>query len=425
MKKINKKLLENLTILYVEDEEIIRSEVIYLLSKFVKKVYTAKNGIEGLELHKKVNPDIIITDIQMPKMNGLDMISSLDNNTPVIVTTAHSDMSYFLKAIELHVNKFVIKPIDMMELVISIQDCISSNHLRNKLFEKENLLEIVDTNVLISITDKNGVIIDASKAFCDFVGYKKEELLGNTHKILKHEDTPNSFYENMWNQIKIGSVYKSEIKNKKKNGDLYWAKLTITPVIDKDEIINYTAIRQDITDKKKLELLSIEDGLTSLYNRRYFNEIIDREIRRIKREKSVLSLISIDIDYFKKYNDHYGHPAGDKVLIEIAKVLKKFTLRATDYAFRMGGEEFSIIFSGINISDSIKNAKRIVEEIEALEIEHSKSKCSEYITISAGLVVQNYDSLVDEEMFYKYSDDALYSAKNNGRNQVVICQHSK
>ena len=424
MKKINKKLLENLTILYVEDEEIIRSEVIYLLSKFVKKIYTAKNGIEGLELHKKFNPDIIITDIQMPKMNGLEMISLIDDNTPVIVTTAHSDMSYFLRAIELHVNKFVIKPIDMIDLVISIQDCISSNHLRNKLFEKENLLEIVDTNVLISITNKDGVIIDASKAFCDFTGYDKEELLGNTHRILKHEDTPNSFYEAMWKQIKIGKVYKSEIKNKKKNGDLYWANLTITPVISNEEIINYTAIRQDITNKKKLELISIEDGLTTLYNRRYFNEIIDREIRRAKREKSTLSLLSIDIDYFKKYNDEYGHPAGDEVLIEIAKVLKNFSLRATDYAFRMGGEEFSILSSGINITDSLENAKRLVKTIESLQIKHSKSKCSDYVTISAGLTVQSYDSLVDKELFYKYSDDALYSAKNNGRNQVVLYQES-
>lgn len=405
---------------------MIRDEVSYLLKKYVKNFYTATNGVEGIELFNKYNPDIIITDIQMPQMNGLEMIHKIGANiVPVIVTTAYSDIDYFLKAIELKVSKFVIKPIDMLELISSIQDCIATNHLRNKLFEKDNLLEIVDENVLISITDNNGVIIDASKAFIDLVGYSKEELLGQTHKLLKHEDTEDAFYTSMWDEIKNGKIYKSEIKNRKKNGEVYWATLTITPVMRNDEIINYTAIRQDVTHKKKLELLSIEDSLTSLYNRRYFNKIIDNEIRRAKREKSVLSLLSIDIDYFKNYNDYYGHPAGDKVLKQLSDILKDFTLRATDYAFRVGGEEFCIISSGIDIEDSFKNANRLVQKIENLKIEHSRSECSDYITISAGLTVQNYSHLEDEELFYKYSDDALYAAKNNGRNQVVLCRKSK
>ncbi len=426
MKNINKKLLGNISILYIEDEKMIRDEVAYLLEKYVKNFYIASNGIEGIELFHQYNPDIIITDIQMPKMNGLDMIEKIGTNTvPIIVTTAYSDIEYFLKAIELKVSRFVIKPIDMLELINSIQDCIASNHLRKELFEKDNLLEIVDENVLISITDNNGVIIDASKAFIDLVGYSKEELLGQTHNILKHEDTEQSFYSSMWSEIKNGKIFKCEIKNKKKNGEIYWAKLTITPVFKNDEIINYTAIRQDITNRKKLELLSIEDGLTSLYNRRYFNKIIDKEIRRAKRENSVLSLLSIDIDYFKNYNDYYGHPAGDKVLKDISKVLRNSTLRATDYAFRMGGEEFCILSSGSSIENSLKNANRLVKEVENLKIEHFKSKCSDYITISAGLTVQSYNYLEDEESFYKYSDDALYAAKNKGRNQVFLCKKSK
>jgi diguanylate cyclase (GGDEF)-like protein/PAS domain S-box-containing protein len=426
LKNINKKLLGNISILYIEDEKMIRDEVAYLLEKYVKNFYIASNGIEGIELFHQYNPDIIITDIQMPKMNGLDMIEKIGTNTvPIIVTTAYSDIEYFLKAIELKVSRFVIKPIDMLELINSIQDCIASNHLRKELFEKDNLLEIVDENVLISITDNNGVIIDASKAFIDLVGYSKEELLGQTHNILKHEDTEQSFYSSMWSEIKNGKIFKCEIKNKKKNGEIYWAKLTITPVFKNDEIINYTAIRQDITNRKKLELLSIEDGLTSLYNRRYFNKIIDKEIRRAKRENSVLSLLSIDIDYFKNYNDYYGHPAGDKVLKDISKVLRNSTLRATDYAFRMGGEEFCILSSGSSIENSLKNANRLVKEVENLKIEHFKSKCSDYITISAGLTVQSYNYLEDEESFYKYSDDALYAAKNKGRNQVFLCKKSK
>lgn len=174
MKTINKDLLSNITILYVEDEEMIRDEVNYFFSKYVKNFHTATNGQEGLELYNKIKPDLIITDIQMPKMNGLDMIKEINNKKiPIIITTAFSDIDYFLKAIELNVNKFIIKPINLMELVKSIQECIYNDVIRDKLFEKENLLKIVDENVLLSITDKQGTIIDASSAFCNFVNIQK------------------------------------------------------------------------------------------------------------------------------------------------------------------------------------------------------------------------------------------------------------
>lgn len=426
MKKINKELLSNLTVLYVEDEPMIRDEVAFFLKRTIKDLHVAKNGLEGVSLFNEIKPDIIITDIQMPKMNGIEMLKNIDcKTTPVIVTTAYSDIDYFLQAIELQVNKFVIKPIDLMQLVQDIQDCFLTNHLRDKLFEKENLLKIVDENVLISITDKDGVIIEASHAFCDFVEYSREELIGKTHRILKHEDTPDSFYSSMWKNISKGKVFKTEIRNRKKSGVEYWANLTITPVFNDGEIVNYTAIRQDITNKKKLELLSIEDDLTKLYNRRYYNHIISKEIRRIKREKSSLSLISFDIDYFKKYNDYYGHPEGDEVLKKVAKVLKESTLRATDYAFRMGGEEFCILFSGLNVQESLSYAQSIINKIEELKIEHKENLVSEYVTISAGLIVQQSEFIEDEEVLYKYSDKALYKAKIKGKNQVHLSKYSK
>lgn len=425
MKKINKELLSNITVLYVEDEEMIREEVSYFFKKYIKNFHTASNGIEGIEVFNKIKPDLIITDIQMPRMNGLEMLKQLDlKNIPIIITTAYSDIDYFLKAIELSVDKFVIKPIDLTELIFDIQECIFTNNLQDKIFEKENLLKIVDENVFLSVTDEKGVIIDASHAFCNLVGYTKEELLGKTHNILKHEDTPESTYKNMWDRINSGHIFNTEIKNRKKNGDVFWSNLTITPAFRDSEIVNFTAIRQDITNKKKLEQLAIKDELTNLFNRRYFNEMIDREIRRVKREKSVLSLLFFDVDYFKKYNDNYGHPKGDQVLIDIAKVLKDSTLRASDYAFRIGGEEFAIVFSGLSKEESLEFSQDVIQKVESLQIEHKFSGCSDYVTISAGLIVQNYENLVDLEYLYKHSDEALYKAKIEGRNRVVISNES-
>jgi len=419
MKNINKELLKSLTVLYVEDEKSIADEVEYFFKRYIDNFYCASNGKEGLELYKKINPDIIITDIQMPIMNGLDMIKEINSKTiPVIITTAFSDIDYFLKAIELNVNKFAIKPIDLIELVNFIQECVYTNDLQNKLFEKENLLEIIDENVLITITNEKGIILNASKAFCRLTQYDKTELIGKTQKHLRHEYMPESFYENMWKELEEGKIFSAEVKNKKKNGEEYWVSMTVTPVYKNEKIINYTWIRQDITNKKKLEKLALEDDLTKLYNRRYLNITLDRELRRIKRDDSTIGMMMLDVDYFKKYNDTYGHPKGDDVLKEIAQVLISSTNRASDYAFRIGGEEFCILFSDLDIKDSINYANSVIEQIEELNIVHEKNAVSSFVTVSAGLVIEKAQNIKDITQLYQHADEALYQAKSNGRNQI-------
>jgi len=426
MKKLNKDLLESLTVLYVEDEEMIKEEVTFFCKRFIPNFHIASNGLEGVEIYKKVKPDVIVTDIQMPKMNGIDMLRELKTSTPVIITTAFSDIEYFLYAIELKVNKFIIKPVDLKELLINIQESVVNKRLQDRLFEKENVLKILDENVLMSVTDKDGVIIDASSIFCELIGYTKEELLGHTHSILKHEDTPDEFYKDMWKEIKKGKIFKSEIKNRKKNQEIIWSDLTITPVLNQEgEIENFLAIREDITNKKKLEQLAIKDETTDIYNRRYFNRIIEKENRRLTREKTNLSLAIIDVDYFKNYNDTYGHPRGDETLVAIANVLKLRSSRASDYAFRLGGEEFGLVFTSNSIEESLEFIESITKEIESLKIPHENSLCSKYVTISAGLIIVNSEKLLDSKDMYRLADKALYEAKENGRNQVVLSSFNK
>lgn len=421
MKKLNKELLETLNVLYVEDEVMIKEEVAYFCKRFIPNFHVASNGLEGIEIYKSIKPDVIVTDIQMPKMNGIDMLKELDTNVPVIITTAFSDIEFFLNAIELIVTKFIIKPIDLKELLLSIQDCVINKRLKDRLFEKENLLKILDENVLISITDKSGTIIDVSSAFATLVGFTKDELVGSNHRILKHEENTKEFYKNMWDTLKTGKIYKSEIKNRKKNKEFFWSDLTITPVLNQDgEIENYMAIREDITYKKKLEEIAIKDHLTDLFNRRNFNTVLENEIRRLSRENSTLSLAIIDVDYFKGYNDTYGHPKGDEALISVANILKSRASRASDYAFRLGGEEFGLIFINSTTEESMDYLNSILKEVESLQINHEKSSCSKFLTISAGLVVVPSEDKLDSKDMYRLADEALYKAKENGRNQVVL-----
>lgn len=123
MRKINKELFENISLLYVEDDLMTSQEVTFFLKKYIKNLYVAKNGEEGLELFKKHNPDMIITDVQMPVMNGLAMseeILKISPTTPIALTTAFSESRYILKAIELGIDKYILKPINIKEILIII-----------------------------------------------------------------------------------------------------------------------------------------------------------------------------------------------------------------------------------------------------------------------------------------------------------------
>ena len=154
---------------------------------------------------------------------------------------------------------------------------------------------------MVSKTDLQGTIIDASEAFCQITGYTKEELIGNNHRILHHPDTTDDLIKNLWETIKQGKIWKGEIKNRKKSGEDFWLYTVITPDCDiNGNIIGYTAIRTDITAKKYIEQISITDGLTTLYNRRHFDNIFPNQLKIAKRNKSILSFAIIDIDKFKQ-----------------------------------------------------------------------------------------------------------------------------
>ena len=297
----------------------------------------------------------------------------------------------------------------------------------NKTLENKNMVEkklqdyinIVNQNVIISSTNIQGVITEVSEAFCEISGYKKDELIGKSHNIVRHPNTPASFYKEMWNTLLSKKEWRGEIKNLAKNGDIYWTYAIITPILKNSEIIGFTSIKSNITNKKHIEELSITDELTKIYNRRFFNIKIEEEINRAKRDKKELCLIILDIDFFKQYNDTYGHQEGDIVIKSVANVLKRKTNRADDFAFRVGGEEF-VIITHIEKDKVLNYANSIKDDIENLKIEHSGNKASKYVTISLGVVCKNAIEINSSEELYKKADDNLYEAKRSGRNCVVI-----
>ena len=238
----------------------------------------------------------------------------------------------------------------------------------------------------------------------------------------KQHELPREFVKKVKDAIGNRDSLEGELKHTTTDGRESWYQNSVMPILDDDGVeIGEVVVRYDITQKKVFEKLSITDALTKLYNRRHFNDVLTREIHRAEREKVRLSFIILDIDYFKKYNDANGHKAGDDALVAVATTLKSLLHRGSDFAFRLGGEEFGIIFSRLDETKSLEFAEKIRKSIEDLKIIHSGSLVSKFLTISLGLLVVDFSEVsIDENGFYTMADDALYLAKERGRNRVTV-----
>ena len=171
---------------------------------------------------------------------------------------------------------------------------------------------------------------------------------------------------------------------------------------------------------KKLETVSYTDSLTSLHNRRYFNFIYDKELKRAKREGSYITFMMLDIDFFKQYNDTYGHIEGDYALKSVAKVLKDTLQRPGDYVFRLGGEEFGVLLTQTDATNSAKLAQTLCDTVRDREIKHETSKAGDFLTISVGVVSCLADNELNEDTLISHADKMLYEAKESGRDRYVI-----
>lgn len=261
---LDKDFLNKLTVLYVEDEDSIRNNMSAIFSKLFKKVVIAVNGQDGFDkfrlyTQKDIEFDIIVSDINMPDINGIEMLTkirTLDQNIPVILTTAYSDAHYFLEAIKLKVFHYAIKPIKMKELTIAIQDA-TLKHYHSKIIssaqlENSRYLDIINQVAIVSKTDLSGNITFANDIFCEVSGYTQDELLGSNQRIIRHSDMPTILFDGLWDTLREGKIWRGKIKNKTKAGDFYFVNANIFPIFDKtgDTILEYMAVRFLITEEE-------------------------------------------------------------------------------------------------------------------------------------------------------------------------------
>lgn len=190
--------------------------------------------------------------------------------------------------------------------------------------------------------------------------------------------------------------------------------------IQRDQTALETSAKKLKIANKKLESASYTDSLTSLHNRRYFNLVYERELKRAKRNNAYITFMMLDIDYFKQYNDTYGHIKGDAVLKKVALVFQDILKRPSDFVFRLGGEEFGVLLTDTSETNSASVAQTICDAVRGAQITHESSKIDKYITISIGVACCIADGALDEELLMAKADEALYRAKESGRNRYEL-----
>ncbi|WP_292433541.1 EAL domain-containing protein [Methylobacter sp.] len=277
----------------------------------------------------------------------------------------------------------------------------------------------------MSISDANQVILKVNKAFIRITGYSPEDVIGQTHAVLKSGRQNVYFYQALQHSLKQNGYWEGEIWNRRKNGDVYPAWLSITTVTDSNNrITNYVASFADITKDKEAEEtihnLAYYDPLTSLPNRRLLWERLKHGIELERRDSKHLALLMLDLDRFKIVNDSMGHLAGDELLQQVAARIKT-KLREVDMVARLGGDEFVVLLEDIaHPEDAARVAEAIVSDLskpfQLLQSNNAHPELSRKVRIGASIGISLFPQHGDSpETLMDNADIALYRAKDEGR----------
>lgn len=333
-------------------------------------------------------------------------------------------------------------------IILEGEECVITvaRNITNKkaveeiLIEKEKFLwDIIENNgALIYAKDLKGNYILINKKWEEITGLEANKSLGKNDLELFPEDIAKEFLKVDSEVINKGKIIEKEEILENIQGKKYFISIKFPTRDSNNNITGICGISTDITERKNTEeqinelvaqlqiernyaqATSITDALTGIYNRRYFDDTLRKEFFHLKRAGTPLSIIMFDIDFFKKFNDTYGHLEGDECLKKIALKIKEIVKRETDTFARYGGEEFVVILPNTNNNGAVKLAETIRKEVLNLKIPHNNSDINDYVTISLGIATVLKNNISSPEQIISLADGALYRAKEEGRNCVKI-----
>lgn len=306
-------------VLVADDARVMRFATLRILKKLGLEAVEAEDGLQALELFESEKPDLVLIDVQMPGLDGLEVVRrirqlSTEHWVPVIFLTSMEDDADFTRGIEAGGDDYLTKPVSPVVLEAKIRAMRRLDDMRRELMA-----------VTLELREAN----------------------------------------------------------------------------------------------ERLARLSQQDGLTGLANRRRFDLDLMRELGRARRERNPISVVIADVDFFKAYNDTYGHPAGDECLRRVAGALRSACRRPVDVAARYGGEEFAFILPDTTEESAMLRAREAMRAVAALELQHESSGVAKVVTMSFGVAGCIPDADVVADTLVERADQSLYAAKRAGRNLAV------
>ena len=365
MKNLQKILpfTKQLKILYVEDEIELRKSVVTLLENIFLEVIVADDGEDGLEKFYDNHIDIVLTDISMPNLDGLEMSKQLhdfDKDIPIVVLSAYSELEYFSKAMQLDIDGYILKPIKIDELIEAFSKCIKKieflKSYNNNLAFLKQYQELTDLNSAVSKTDLHGNITYVNDEFIKLSGFSKEELIGSNHNIIRHPDNNASTYTDLWHTIKFKKeCWKGTLRSRSKNNETYYVDSVIKPILDiNNEIVEYISIQHNITD-----IISPKKQLYDF----------------IGSAKDPM-LVLVEIDGFSDIERLYGHILTESIEKDFAKDLLRYMPEYLSFTkfYSLGSGKYAFVQDleyqkEMAVSDILNELKSFQNTINELKVE--------------------------------------------------------
>jgi len=405
-------VLKNLTVLYVEDDASIRNELSLLLGKFFKNISTANDGALGLEKFtaNQHSIDIIITDINMPNLNGIDMVKAIrkiNSSIPVLFTTAYSDKEFLSEAIQLRVNDYIIKPIDVRKLlgVLNSLGKVIHNAILVKKQNKElvNYKNAIDLNSIVIKTDTSLNITYVNDLFCRTTSFSNSELLGKNFSSLKHSDVSSSIFKEIYSNMLENKTWNGCIKYiTKENNTPYIAETFVMSTLsDEGVITGAICIQNDITDdlskKRNTQIALMKDkGDIFIKSKEVSAEssiLVNDLSLQINKLEEELHTIKLEKDKFM-----YGFAKAKNDL----KITKKELLNFKNNPELLETQSTSTLKTNKENSDFRIEVKKMAEKLEELEINKKRALNQQKINYEVEI-----DDLTSELEDYKMKIDSL------------------
>jgi two-component system, cell cycle response regulator len=427
------KTIQAITVLLVEDNPRDADLVFRTLggrgSRFsVTIVATLADALVSLNA---ASFDMILLDIMLPDSSGFATIAAIREAAPaipLIVLTGFDDNDMAVAAVEAGVQDFLIKG-DFEDAMIerAVRHAIARSHLEERLRASEERLKgVLDlAHDAILSTDARQRIVLFNPAAERMFGYRTDEIVGRSLSLLIPEPLRAAHISHFEGFIRDGvesriMVDRPEVSGLRRDGGVFPVEVSLSRSEGPDGPL-FTAMIRDITDRKRneaeLRLLATTDPLTGLANRRHLIERAERELLRLQRFGNPFTLMTLDVDHFKRINDTYGHACGDRALCALAATCVGL-LREIDMVGRMGGEEFTIILPETTGDEAMLVADRIRRGIEELRFDGETPDSEFSFTVSIGVAECHREDVRIEQPLAR-ADHALYDAKATGRNRVV------